>query len=339
MCTRQLKEGEKYIIENATKCKGVVLFGAGVVGQWAYDWCKNNNLNILFFCDNNERVVGQKKVGLDVFAPKKIEGENNVYVLISCDAQIAIRKQLEELGTPRENIGFFDKLWVSNIDFKGYFEKHRRELEDVYNILADKKSKEVYKALLQYKATANQEYITNIVDDHREMYFDKELICNNEIECFIDVGAYTGDTLVSYVSNIGRPINHYWCIEPNPNNLLGLEKCVETLQLDNVSILRVGVSNTNAVLRFNVESGAASHISEHGTEKVQCTTLDTIFENQKICGNIMIKMDIEGAEKEALLGAKSVIKKYHPIFSNMYISCCRRFSSDTSFHKRTVSRL
>ena len=56
--------------------------------------------------------------------------------------------------------------------------------------------------------------------------------------------------------------------------------------------------------------GMWGKITEQGNLKIDVVALDTIFRNTQVD---FIKMDIEGAEEAALLGAKEVIKRDMPL--------------------------
>ena len=56
--------------------------------------------------------------------------------------------------------------------------------------------------------------------------------------------------------------------------------------------------------------GSSSFVFKNGTEQVVSTTsIDAVANGEPVT---FIKMDIEGAELEALKGAQETIKKYHP---------------------------
>ena len=69
-----------------------------------------------------------------------------------------------------------------------------------------------------------------------------------------------------------------------------------------------GVWSQNCQMRFNGNLEEAGAISNEGTTNISCMALDELMEN---CVSF-IKMDIEGAEMEALKGAERLIQKWHP---------------------------
>lgn len=57
------------------------------------------------------------------------------------------------------------------------------------------------------------------------------------------------------------------------------------------------------------EKGMNQKVTEKGTHKIPADTIDHLLKNEKVS---FIKMDIEGAEMEALKGAAEVIKANKP---------------------------
>lgn len=60
---------------------------------------------------------------------------------------------------------------------------------------------------------------------------------------------------------------------------------------------------------FASDHSGASKISNEGNTVVDTDTIDNVLDGRSVT---FIKMDIEGAEYRALLGAEKTIKKYHP---------------------------
>lgn len=138
----------------------------------------------------------------------------------------------------------------------------------------------------------------------------KKLIKSGDI--VVDVGAHIGYyTLISsgLVGNTGKVFS----FEPDPNNLVLLQRCVKVNRLANVTIVNKAVSNVNEKINFylsNENKGDNRMFIENNREKkiqVDCTTLDAYFakSNHKID---FIKMDIQGAEVKALQGMSKILR-------------------------------
>ena len=121
----------------------------------------------------------------------------------------------------------------------------------------------------------------------------------------IDAGAFVGQFTVAasrLVGNKGKVI----AIEPDPFNRANLEKTIKANRLHNVIVISYGLSNKKNKIGWSV----GGIISQRGKSKmftIKTTTLDVIFKELKIKNVDLIKMDIEGAEIEAIKGAEKML--------------------------------
>jgi hypothetical protein len=70
-----------------------------------------------------------------------------------------------------------------------------------------------------------------------------------------------------------------------------------------------------SMVSFQDASNEGSHISASGDMQVPCTSLDDFFRGRSTHLPTMIKIDIEGAENSALIGAKDLITSERPKLS------------------------
>ena len=74
----------------------------------------------------------------------------------------------------------------------------------------------------------------------------------------------------------------------------------------------LAISDKYAILTFSAEGGEGSAISSEGNQHIATVALDEFFKNEPIH---FIKLDIEGAETQAILGASQIIKNMRPILA------------------------
>lgn len=121
----------------------------------------------------------------------------------------------------------------------------------------------------------------------------------------IDCGAAEG----LFALKIYQRCKKVYVIEP-------LSKFVETMhktfeKATNVEILPVAISDTEYSTSIS-NNDISSALSDKGEgELVQVTTLDKLFLDKNIPVNYL-KMDLEGHDYKALVGAENLIKKYKP---------------------------
>lgn len=292
--------------------KNIILFGAAEYGKIICDYFLANGVYPLCYCDNSIEKIGKKWNGLDIIAPDKID--RNDFVVITCNAFGEITNQLTGLGLPKDNILFFDVKWLTYPNGKRKFiTEHITDFENVYNQLSDEKSKKVFLNLLNYKLTYKPEYICAVAD--KRQYFDSELIKLPQNSYFIDAGSYTGDTLKEFVKYTGGGYEKAICMEPVKANVEILKSTIGENHYDNVDIFEIGASDGEKTLYFDSKSGMSARPSDMGDVQVQCDSIDNICRKNGYERIDFIKMDIEGSEYDALMGAENMIKKCHPLLA------------------------
>jgi FkbM family methyltransferase len=125
---------------------------------------------------------------------------------------------------------------------------------------------------------------------------------------FIDCGAFDGDTLADF-RQAGYTLEAVAAFEPDPSNFKNLAH--NTAHEKNIVRFPCAVGSKTEILFFSATSDAGSHIAiaDEGKIFVQCVALDDVLPT--FVPNL-IKMDIEGAEPNALLGAQCMITQHHP---------------------------
>jgi len=153
---------------------------------------------------------------------------------------------------------------------------------------------------VKFRKTFDMKHYPYPTNSLKDQYFIDEFKHSNR---FVDCGAYVGDSASKYFKLNGGGM----CIsfEPDPKNL---EKLNKELKNKNALIYPLGVYSKTDILKFN-PLGSGGSFNEDGELEVAVTSLDETIYNFK---PDYIKMDIEGAEKEALLGAKNIIKDFSP---------------------------
>ena len=140
-----------------------------------------------------------------------------------------------------------------------------------------------------------------------EQYFDLPALKSIENEVFIDAGALQGDSIEGFLKFCNGQYKHIYSFEPEQKNYNILCENVKKWNVENVTLIPKGLYNRNCVLSFSEKS---QRIDENGNIKVPVTTLDDYLDVSETV--TFIKMDIEGAELEALFGAANIIKRCKP---------------------------
>lgn len=149
-------------------------------------------------------------------------------------------------------------------------------------------------------------------------------------DIIFDIGSSIGWYALKMAKKVGEE-GKIIAIEPDTQNYYNLKKNVELNNLRNVSALNIGVwsSKNNLFLKSDKYASFLNVISSEKTSQinedsilVNVNSLDNIIEELNLDKVDLIKMDIEGAEIQAIQGAekllassqnlKLIIAAYHP---------------------------
>ena len=309
-----VKEPNKMVslVENLKNLsEPLYLFGAGNCGENYLNVLGENGISVEAFLDDNIQKQKSGFYGKPVLSPEEMVGRDGI-ILISSYGPTSLMKRLENIDSnlPKRVLWSEFFLWEHGLDYYSYYMEHGLELEQVYGLLEDERSREVFRNLLNYKVSRNISLITDINDlGHCDQYFDGAIVRFRENEVFADLGAYIGDTVDSFVKHIkaaGVSYAHIYAFEPDPNNFVELKR--RTSHYPNMTYINKGAYSENTVLRFSSEGTWTSFFDEQGDIEVPVCSLDEEIGN-KIS---FMKADIEGAEMQALHGAENIIREYKP---------------------------
>jgi len=128
-----------------------------------------------------------------------------------------------------------------------------------------------------------------------------------------DLGAHVGYyTLIAskLVGAQGKVIS----FEPNPKNLIFLRSHVVLNHIANVKVIESAVADYTGVASF-IEGSSSSEgrLSTGDGISVEVTSLDHFLKaNPSLVPDVM-KIDVEGAERDVLAGAERLLNEYHPV--------------------------
>lgn len=183
------------------------------------------------------------------------------------------------------------------------------EFQWLYGNLEDSKSKEVLIAFLNQRINMQLGYLSKLKEDNQ--YFPSSIFRYSSNEVYIDCGAYNGDTVGLFIESLKNQdikiFDAIYTFEPDPKNFKALYENYK--DLGRIYFTNKGVWKEDATLFFRSGEDMMSMLSTDGNLSVEVTTIDKTLNGQRAS---FIKMDIQGAEMEALKGAEKTIIKYSP---------------------------
>lgn len=151
-----------------------------------------------------------------------------------------------------------------------------------------------------------------------------------------DIGANAGFfTMLSSVltGHQGKVI----AIEPLPENVTFIKKHLSVNQVRNVTVVEAAAWSRDGGAFFSRgQNTAEGAIAEQGDFQVRTVSLDAMIFSKAFPPPDVIKMDVEGAEREALQGAKRTLESFRPVIilsthGKMVHEECLRFLADINY--------
>jgi FkbM family methyltransferase len=322
-----VREREKSVFDELLAgCENrVVLFGAGSLGRKVLQSIRSIGVEPLAFGDNGESKWGTCIDGVPVLAPKDVTaryGPSALFVVTIWSRghfYPETKAQLKRLGCRYvESTGslrwkFADQLlpdFCQDLPHKVY--EQAAEVRKAAALWADEDSLREYLNQVRWRALGDQDSLGSPVKE--EQYFLDSLYRISDDEVFVDCGAYTGDTAVQLIRK-NPAFSEIVAIEADPGNFDRLKQWIGTLEApvaSRIDALHTAVGAKRGKLRFQARGDEGARLAADGNVVVECIPIDDMA---LAAAPTFIKMDIEGAELDALEGARRSIQTNRPILA------------------------
>ena len=145
---------------------------------------------------------------------------------------------------------------------------------------------------------------------HKRRAFEQEV---KPAQVVYDIGANVGFYSI-LAAHLAGAKGMVYAVEPLRRNVEFVRRHAEINQMKNIEVFEAAVSDQSGEAFFDLGvSIATGHLSETGSVKVPMIRLDDLVLTGDILPADIIKMDVEGAEHAALLGAEQLIATHRPI--------------------------
>lgn len=285
--------------------KPLILYGAGAVGLSAAKIFKHYHIQVSCFCDKHKTGI-HEQTGLPIISPQVLKDKYPDANILICSVNYKkeIIHDLSVLGINPKCIFLRESLNLHEMTDSD-IEPHIAGYQRAFDLFHDEQSKQILLERIQCYLTSSP--IT--ASPTTLQYFDPEIIALSNDEIFVDGGMYTGDTANVFFKMTGNHYKHYYGFEPDEKNFRIANE--NLLGQANLTLVPQGLWSKDGQLTFSQSLTSSSRVDENGGGSfVQVTSLDRYFCNKT--PPTFIKMDIEGAELEALKGAADIISQHKP---------------------------
>lgn len=302
---------------------GIVIYGTGEAGRLIWD-CVSNCLNsrVLFFIDRDNKE--NQCCGLPIYDLGAVSPDAGV--VIAADPSYGIEERLEKAGIS-EWIYIDPVILYFYCHVENYFEnnaavilQNKEKINKTRALLCDDLSTRIFEEVLSQRT---EPILKNIIQYYdKGQYFGNDIIpkINGNI---VDCGAFTGDTLTRYLAQSDGEDGRYYAFEGDASNCEQIQKIIKQKNIsDHVNVYNIAVWDEKTTLTFKnltltneATSGRINKTQSEGI-KVRADSLDHMLLPDGSVDKIdLITMDIEGAELNALEGARGIIKEYKPMLA------------------------
>jgi len=145
--------------------------------------------------------------------------------------------------------------------------------------------------------------------DHQYKYCDE--VIKKAKNCIIDIGGHLG--FFSLYASILNPNVPIYSFEPHEGNYELLKKNLKDNRIKNVTPRQLAVADSVGQKELQISEEDLNHSIQRAieptgeTQKVQTTTLERIFEKNRIERCDLLKLDCEGAEFEIVYSMSKVL--------------------------------
>jgi len=299
----------------------LILMGSKDLGRAALKASRKAGLNPLAFTDNNPEKVGTTVDGLQVISPAEAvrRYRGDAVFVITVYTSESLWAQACGLGV--EPVSFTRLAWTFSDAFLPYYglddpriiSRNANEIRSCMDVWADETSRAENLAQLQWRTTLKPE----VLGGHCpavDTLFAPDLVVLNDHESFVDCGAFDGDTVKQFLGRTEGKFQFITAFEPDRVNFSKLEKLTAGLpgaNPFNIHLFPNALGSEPGRIRFDT-TGTVGSAAGCGEGWVDVVALDDTAE---AFAPTFIKMDIEGAEPEAIRGAARLIRRHQPLMA------------------------
>ncbi len=299
-----------------------VAVGANSGGDQVRAWLTARGKQVVAFADLAPERQGTTRSGLDVLAPLQclsLLDARTAFVIGTVRQREAAELLVDVLGVdPLQVFPFVNPMFAAHYE-DGAQDRLAPHHARIRALLADADSRAYFDRVTAFYRTLDPRRLTPQPRRFCQYGYDAPGANPKPGAAIVDCGAFTGDCFPDFLAATGKDCRIY-ALEAFPPNFDRLTAAIARDGLaDIVTPLPIAaarepgmlsISGDDAIADGCAHVGAASGSGEH---LVRSDTLDNIFLTPSPTPVDYLKMDIEGADLDALVGGRAMLKQFRPV--------------------------
>mgnify|MGYP000843798867 FL=1 len=290
-----------------------VIWGTGRVAQAFYrKYCKTESEKPIFWVDSNATKHGSCIDGIEIFAPEAFYRRSEAAYVKGERLSVVIGATgiflLEILSLMERKMVKAAVYSAVQLDAACYFSEERARVEKIARRFADEKSRYIYESIIRNMKGGR---LVDFSLYEPNQYFGNDVI--GELargEVFVDAGVCHGEEIDRAIHG-GNIFVHGF--EPDAENYAYLLKKYEGRDDVRIHPCALWDKDERLVFQSNAATPSASRLTGADAHEeaagIAARPLDDVLQGAACT---LLKMDIEGAEYNALLGAAKTIEQHRP---------------------------
>ena len=293
---------------------------------------KNGYANkIIMWVDSNIKLYGKTRYGKPVMDPREILNHRNALVIINSLSMQAILHKADSMGVSNDILiipyyfyhGVLEHPYDNDVA-REVIENYGDEIKELF-CGADEETNRYLNIIFEMRKKCEDDLYPReyyeLTGGNMDYFCDQTIAPSGDVT-LIDVGAYEGESIEPIRKFYGDHFRYCIAFEPDSRSVKKLIKYVENSAIeDKCKIFACALGNEEKLIRFS-ETGSTSQLSDNGKIELEQKVFDEL-DVDSVVGDAMIKMDIEGAEENAIKGMKNFIRKNKP-----YLAICMYHKED-----------
>lgn len=305
--------------------KQIVMYGMGNGADKILSVCAERGIEVEDFFASDGFVRGHSFHGKTVLSYSDIKekyGCENIIVLLSFATSLDdVLENIYRISSECELYAPDVPVYGNTLFDMSFAKANIQALTETESLFADSESVRIYREITAYKLTGDISHLRACESDKSECY--KDILHAEDFKYFADLGAYNGDSireLLPYAPDLQK----VYAMEPDPRNFRKLNEYYSFLTSPSFELIscKCGAWSHEDTLCFDKSGNRNSGLLENASSfcadinsrakkltAVNVRALDSLLDGARVD---YIKYDVEGSEREALLGSQKTIKAHTP---------------------------